>query len=53
MLELTTAQTRLWRDQSFVPRSPPKASSLGTVDDATDEELAELERVFLRQIYPC
>ena len=50
-LELTAAQTRLWRD-ALCPALAAEGILVGTVDDATAEERVELERVFLRQIFP-
>lgn len=51
VLELTAAQTRLWRD-ALCPALAAEGILVGTVDDATPEERVELERVFLRQIFP-
>ncbi|MGZ4334039.1 MAG: polyphosphate kinase 1 [Gaiellaceae bacterium] len=51
VLSLSAAQTRLWRDV-LCPALAAEGILVGTVDDATDEERAELERVFLRQIFP-
>ncbi len=50
-LDLTVAQTRLWRE-TLCPALAAEGILVGTVDDASDAELAELERVFLRQIFP-
>ena len=49
--ELTAAQTALWRDE-LCPALAREGILLGTVDDATDDELEELEHVFTRQIFP-
>src|SRR5207244_12764725 len=49
--ELTAAQTRLWRD-TLCPALAAERIRVGTVEDATGEERAELERVFLLQIFP-
>ena len=51
VLALTTAQTRLWHE-SLRPALAADGILLGTIDDATDEELSALKRVFLRQILP-
>ena len=51
MLELGAAQSQLWRDE-LCPALAAEGIRVGTVDDATPSELAELERIFLRQIYP-
>jgi polyphosphate kinase len=48
---LTVAQTRLWQDV-LCPALAAEGIRLGTVEDASDDELAELKRVFLRQIFP-
>jgi len=50
-VELTAEQTRLWRDTPR-PALAVEGILVGTVDDATDAERAELERVFARQIFP-
>jgi polyphosphate kinase len=50
-LELTAAQSRLWREE-LVPALAGEGIVVGTVDDATPEEHAELELTFARQIYP-
>ena len=42
VLELTAAQSRLWRDE-LCPALAAEGIVVGTVDDATDEELRELE----------
>src|SRR3954447_21335868 len=47
----TAAQTLLWRDE-LVPALAEEGIVIGTIDDATEEELEELERRFGRQIYP-
>src|SRR5581483_9708932 len=51
VLELTAAQTRLWRDE-LCPALAAEGIVVGTVADATADELRELEAVFLRQIFP-
>jgi polyphosphate kinase len=47
----TAAQATLWRDE-LVPALAEEGIVIGTIDDATEEELEELERRFGRQIYP-
>ncbi len=51
VLELTAAQSSLWREE-LVPALAAEGIVVGTVDDATPEEHAELEGRFARQIYP-
>jgi len=51
VLELTGQQTQLWRDQ-LCPALAAENVLIGTVDDATDDERAELQDMFARQIYP-
>jgi polyphosphate kinase len=51
VLELTAAQSKLWRDE-LCPALAAEGILVGTVDDATGEELHELEARFVRQIYP-
>jgi polyphosphate kinase len=51
VLPLVDAQTRLWRDE-LCPALAAEGILLGTVDDATGEELAELDDAFLRHIFP-
>jgi polyphosphate kinase len=51
VLELTAAQSRLWREE-LVPALAGDGIVVGTVDDATPEEHTELETTFARQIYP-
>jgi polyphosphate kinase len=51
VLELTTEQSRLWRDE-LVPALEQEGIVVGTVEDATEEERAELETRFARHIYP-
>src|SRR5215475_12058273 len=41
-LELTAAQSRLWRDE-LVPALSAEGIVVGTVEDATEDELLELE----------
>jgi polyphosphate kinase len=50
-LDLTVAQTRLWRE-ILTPALADEGILVGTVDNASDAELEELERVFVRQIFP-
>jgi polyphosphate kinase len=51
MVELTAGQSRLWRDE-LRPALAGEGIVVGTVEDANAEELAELESLFARQIYP-
>jgi polyphosphate kinase len=51
VLELTAAQSRLWRDV-LVPELGAEGIAVGTVEEATIEERQELETRFARQIYP-
>jgi polyphosphate kinase len=51
VLELTLAQSALWRDE-LVPALAGEQIVVAGVDAATPEELAELETAFARQIYP-
>jgi polyphosphate kinase len=51
VLELTGRQTQLWRDQ-LCPALAAENVLIGTVEDATDDERAELQDMFARQIYP-
>jgi polyphosphate kinase len=50
-LELGAAQSRLWREE-LVPALAAEGVLIGGVENATDEELRELEIRFARQIYP-
>jgi polyphosphate kinase len=50
-LELTSAQSKLWRDE-LVPALAAEGICMGTVEDLTDNERGELEARFVRQIYP-
>jgi polyphosphate kinase len=50
-LELTSAQSKLWRDE-LVPALAAEGIVLGTVEDTTEAERGELEARFARQIYP-
>src|SRR6478609_62483 len=50
-LELSSEQSRLWRED-LSPALASEGIVVGSVDDATEEELAELETVFAQQIYP-
>src|SRR3954452_2138105 len=45
VLEQTAAQSKLWRDE-LVPALSAEGILIGTVDDATEEELEELEGRF-------
>ena len=49
--QLTTSQSRLWRDE-LCPALAREGILVGSVDDATEEELAELRAAFASQIYP-
>ena len=51
VLELTAEQSRLWREE-LCPALAAEGIIVGTVDDATEAEQAELETVFAQQIYP-
>ena len=51
VLELSAEQARLWREQ-LCPALAAEQILIGSVEDATDDERAELEDVFARQIYP-
>ncbi len=51
VLELTAAQTKLWRDD-LCPAMAAEGILVGSVADATEAELKELEKVFLGQIFP-
>ncbi len=51
VLELTSAQSKLWRDE-LVPALAAEGIFLGTVEDLTETERGELEARFIRQIYP-
>ncbi len=51
VLALTGLQSELWR-KDLLPALAAEGILIGTVDDATPEELTELESVFARQIYP-
>jgi polyphosphate kinase len=48
---LTTAQSKLWRNV-LCPALAADGIVVGTVDDATHEELEELDELFEQQIYP-
>lgn len=50
-LELTATQSKLWRTE-LCPALAEQGIVVGTVDDASASELAELEAHFARQIYP-
>jgi polyphosphate kinase len=49
--ELSSAQSRLWRNE-LCPALAAAGIVVGTIDDATEGELAELESRFTQQIYP-
>ena len=49
--ELSSAQSRLWRNE-LCPALAAEGIVVGTVDDATESELHELESSFKQQIYP-
>src|SRR4051812_38183610 len=51
VIDLTAEQTRLWHDV-LCPALADEGIRLGTIEDASDEEMSELNRVFLRQIFP-
>jgi polyphosphate kinase len=51
VLDLTTRQARIWK-RDLRPRLADAGVIVGSVDDCTDGERAELEDVFERQIYP-
>src|SRR5262249_34981674 len=50
-LELTADQSRLWREE-LCPALAQEGIVVGTVDDATEDERAQLETVFAHQIFP-
>jgi polyphosphate kinase len=50
-LDLTAEQTLLWRDE-LCPALAAEQILVGTVDDATIDERAALEQIFLRHIFP-
>ncbi len=50
-LDLVGAQGRLWRDE-LCPALAAHGILVGTVDDAAADEREELEKRFLRQIFP-
>ena len=49
--QLTTSQSRLWRDE-LCPALAREGILVGSVEDASEEELGELRSVFASQIYP-
>jgi polyphosphate kinase len=49
--QLTTSQSRLWRDE-LCPALAREGILVGSVEDASEEELGELQSVFASQIYP-
>ena len=51
VLELTEAQSRLWRED-LSPALAADGIVVGSVEDATTAERTELEAVFTRDIYP-
>src|SRR5579862_7511764 len=51
VLTLTSDQSRLWRDE-LCPALARERIVIGTVEEATDDELRELESKFRRQIFP-
>ena len=51
VLELTRAQSDLWREE-LVPALAAEGILIGTVEDTTPAELAELQAAFTRDIYP-
>jgi polyphosphate kinase len=50
-LDLTAEQTTLWRDD-LRPALAAEGIVVGSVDDLSGDERDELERVFVRQIFP-
>jgi len=50
-LDLTADQTALWRE-TLAPALAEEGILVGTVDDLDQNEHEELERIFLRQIFP-
>jgi polyphosphate kinase len=51
VLELTARQSRLWTSE-LCPALAREGIRVATVEEADERELAELESVFARQIYP-
>src|SRR5690348_8863473 len=51
VIEQTNAQSKLWRDE-LVPALAAEGIVIGTVEDANEDELEELEGRFSKQIYP-
>ena len=51
VLELTSAQSKLWRDE-LMPALAAEGIVIGTVEDLSETERGELEARFIRQIYP-
>jgi polyphosphate kinase len=51
VLELSAEQSQLWSDE-LCPALAAQGIWMGTVGDADEEELTELESLFKRQIYP-
>jgi polyphosphate kinase len=49
--QLMTTQSRLWRDE-LCPALAREGILVGSVEDATEDELGELQSVFASQIYP-
>ena len=50
-LDLTAAQSRLWHDE-LGPALAAEGILVGSVAEATEDELSELEDAFARQIFP-
>jgi polyphosphate kinase len=50
-LELTGEQSRLWREE-LCPALAREGIDIGTVDDTTEDERAQLETVFAQEIFP-
>jgi polyphosphate kinase len=51
VLTLTSEQTRLWRDE-LCPALADQGILIGTVDDVSEQDHAELEKEFVRHIFP-
>ncbi len=51
MLDLTARQSDLWR-RELRPALAEEGIRIGTVDDATEAELEELQATFAHGIYP-
>ena len=50
-LDVTAAQSRLWRDE-LCPALAAEGIVVGSMVDVKHDDLAELEQVFVRQIFP-